>query len=218
MNALDADGSELLRREIMDEASRQKFEILRRAREAADQSVAAAEQAAAQLLEEKLAWARAEAQRRADAMLAAALVESTRMRSARTEDLLQGFYDKALEQLRSRNGAAGREVIVALTTEALTRMAGDAFVLRLSTHDLAALGGGLSEEIRQRAAQPLLNLEVSEDPSAANGDWILQDREGRQLWELGLETRLERLWPQLRRQVAVHAQLTASDQPATGQP
>jgi hypothetical protein len=55
-------------------------------------------------------------------------------------------------------------------------------------------------------------VELGEDPSAKKGEWILQDEEGRQIWELGLEARLERLWPELRRQIAAQCGLVAQEE------
>jgi hypothetical protein len=74
------------------------------------------------------------------------------------------------------------------------------------------LGGGLLEAIRRRWTRPWLKLDVGDDPEARDGDWILQDEEGRQMWYLGLEARLDRVWPDLRRQIAAQAGFVDSEE------
>jgi hypothetical protein len=96
-------------------------------------------------------------------------------------------------------------------------MSGDTFFLRLARAELDGAGERLAAEIEQCAGRPLLKLELGEDPEAKQGEWILQDEEGRQIWELGLEARLQRLWPELRRQIAAQSGLIAQHEPKGGQ-
>lgn len=206
MTLVDSEGPELLRGEILNEASRQREEILNRARDAARQALEEAEQTAKKMVEEKLNAAHAEGERRTESILATVKVESTRMRAEKTEEVLQSIHDQALERLRQRDGP-DHESFAILTAQALSRMKGHSFVLRVSSHDLAALGEGPAQEIAQRLGNSDLHLEIRADPSIAKGRWLLQDEEGRQLWELGHEARLERLWTELRRFVAAEAKL-----------
>ncbi|MHC1763445.1 MAG: V-type ATP synthase subunit E [Verrucomicrobiia bacterium] len=218
MTPLDSDGPELLLAEIRKEASRQREEILKRARDAAQKAVQEAEQTAKKTVQDKLMAAHAEGERRTESILATVMVESTRMRAEKTEEVLQSIHDQARERLRQGDGLMERESLVILTAQALPRMAGHNFVLRVSSHDSAALGKGLAQEILRGLGELNVELEIRADPLIAKGRWLLQDEEGRQLWELGHEARLERLWPELRRSVAAEAKLMTHGPPQPGAP
>lgn len=218
MTPVNSEGPELLRGEIRNEASRQREEILNRARDAAGQALEEAEQTAKKILEDRLNAAHAEGERRTESILATVMVESTRMRAAKTEEVLQSIHDQALERLRERDGFMDRRSIEILASEALSRMAGHSFVLRVSSQDSAALDNDLSQEILSGLSNSTAHLEIRADPSIAKGRWLLQDEEGRQFWELGHEARLERLWPGLRRFVAAEAKLMTHGPPQPGAP
>ncbi len=218
MKPLDSEGPALLLAEILKEASRQREETLKGARDAARKTVEEAEQTARKTLEDRLRAAHAEAERRTESLLATATVESTRLQAARTEEVLQSIHDEARERLRQGCEPAERGSLAVLTAHALSRMAGQNFVLRVSSHDAAALGKGLAQEILHGMGESTVHLDIRADPSIANGRWLLQDEEGRQLWELGYEARLERLWPELRRFIAVEAKLMTHGTPQPGAP
>ncbi len=198
----DATAPELLRREILDEARRQEKDILRRARQAAEAAVAKAEKEAQEFRGERMRAAEVEATRRIEAILATVPVEAGRLRSARIEELLQAVHDRVRERLRARSGFDFREVMAGLSAEALRQMAGDAFRLRISTADHRVVGGAFVEEIRKRSGRTSLQMQLVADSTLKDGDVRLEDDAGRQVWNLGLEARLERCWPELRRQIA----------------
>lgn len=202
MPAPTSNAPELLRQEILAEAQRQKEAILSRAQQAAAAILAKAEREAQQCLGERMEAAEAEAKRRTEAILATVPVEAGRARSARVEALLQAIHDHAREQLRARNGFDFRKTIARLSGEALQQMAGDAFRLRLSAADCRAVGDGLAEEIQRCSTRRFEKLPMVSDPTLKDGDLLLEDSAGRQVWNLSLEARLERCWPDLRRQIA----------------
>ncbi len=201
------DAPEALCREILDEAARQGEAILERARGEARAILAEAEQEAARLASATREAARAEAQRRKEAILATVPVEAGRLWSARLEALLQSIRDAARDRLRVRDGGEYRAAIVRLAVDALAGMAGDSFILKTSPASRRVLQDSVAEQIRQRAARPVLTLEVREDPALRDDAIVLQDGEGRQLWNIAPEARLERLWPELRRQIVANTGL-----------
>jgi vacuolar-type H+-ATPase subunit E/Vma4 len=83
-------------------------------------------------------------------------------------------------------------------------MAGDGFVVKLSEADQTILGDGLAEEIAHRVGRPV-SITISYEPGITESGVIIEDTEARQVWDNRLVKRLERLWPELRRQVAVEA-------------
>lgn len=206
-----------LRHEILEEAGRQRDEILQRARDEADLLVAQAEREAAQIRKEKLASAETEAKRRVDAILATVSIESARLRAARTEALLESVRNRARDCVASRRPDGFRETLATLAGQAVTRMAGERFVMRFATADLDALGNGMLKEVRQRVGRPDFSLNLIADPELRPGEVIVQDEEGHQVWPIGLEVRLQRLWPELRRQIAACAAFTDKDTSAGGQ-
>jgi len=201
----DSKASDLLRQEILDEARRRAEAIRNHARQKAESILAEAEKEAAQLRADRMEAARAEARRRTEAILATVCVEAGRIRSARIEGLLQAIHDRARDELGARNGFDFPKVIAVLAAEALGQMAGDAFELRLSQADHDALGRELTDEIRNRSNRSNSKLRLVADSNLNRGGLWLGDETGRQAWNLSLEARLERCWPELRRQIAARA-------------
>ena len=202
MAASESSGPELLRREILQEARRQEEEILRRAQETAARVRAKAEQETEQLRKEKLDGARADAKRRREAILATVSVETNRMRLARIEKLLQEIRDGACQRIANEDGFSRRDALAGLSARALGSMAGERFVMRLSGADLQELGDPLRNEVQRRRTGARGDLRLEADPEARKGSCVLLDEEMRQRWDVGLPARLERLWPELRRQIA----------------
>ncbi len=206
---------EVLSAEILAEAGRECDEILRRAQRESESLLAAATAEADKIRREKLDAARAEAARRSELMLATVPVEAGRLRAARIEAILENIRETARRQLESRNFDS-HETVVALTAEALRRMPGTDFVLKLSAADYAAFGGKLTGEISQRAGRSPLNFTVSSDSAMTGGGVIVQSADGLRIWDNRLLPRLERLWLELRRQIAVRTGLVEKNAPTGG--
>ncbi len=196
---------ESLRQEILEQARRQKEEILGRARREAEAIVAKADTEAQRFRKERLEAAKAEAKRRVGAILATVPVEAGRLRSARIEELLEAIHDSAREHLQTRAGPDYRETVARLCVEALRQMSGDTFRLRLSAAHDGALGLGLPETVQSRSGRSRLTVQLVVDANLKDGDVLIEDEGGRQVWNLSLDTRLERCWPELRRQIAAQA-------------
>lgn len=188
-------------------------EIIAAARRAADEALRAAQAQAAEILskaaadaererEEKLSQARSAAARRSDLILATVPVEVARMKAARIELLLGAVLDDVRQQLAVRDRTNEREVAIALATEALKRMSGDEFVLKVSARpDDAAL-----DEIKRRVGRAELRIRIEESAEVGAGVIVL-DVEDRQIWDNRLVARLDRMWPEIRRQIALQTKL-----------
>jgi vacuolar-type H+-ATPase subunit E/Vma4 len=206
---------EVLSEEILAAAGRECDEILRRAQRESESLLAAATAEADKIRREKLDSARAEAARRSELMLATVPVEAGRLRAARIEAILENIRQAARDQLRSRQ-FDGHETVVALAAEAIRRMPGTDFVLKLSAADHAAFGDKLAGEICQRTGRLPLNVAIAADPAVTNGGVMVQDADGIRIWDNRLLPRLERLWPELRRQIAMRTSLVEKNRPAGG--
>lgn len=207
---------EPLREEILADARRQSGELIARARQEAEATLAKAADDAEQARREQLEAARAEAARRRELILATVPVETGRRRSARIEELLRAIYDDARRRLLAREDSGHREILAALSAEGIGRMNGESFVIKLSPSDRKVHGAGLAEEVARRVGRSPLTITLSEDPTITDGGVILEDAEGRQVWDNRLSSRLDRLWPQLRPQIAVQAGLVSAPKPGGG--
>lgn len=206
----DAASQEALREEILADARRQAERLLRRARQEAKDAADQADAALDAWRKERLAQAEAEAKRRAEMILAGVPVEVGRLRGRRIESLLQDLRDELLRRLNAREGLDARTAVVALAAEALRGMDGSRFILAVPSADRAALGGDWLDDVRRLAGRPELVLEAVYEEGRRDAGPVVRDAEGRQLWDNRPAVRLERLWPLLRRELAVRLALETS--------
>lgn len=211
MATLNQSSQEALCAEILAEARHQGEQLVQRAQQDADALLARTATEAEKAKEQSLQLARSEATRRKALILATVPVEAVRLRAARIETLLEAIYTEARRRLAARSDFDYRKTLVMLAAEAISGMAGDAFIVKLSSADHAAFGVGLAEDIALRAGRSSVNIIISDDPTITECGVIVQDAEGRQVWDNRLLERLERLWPELRRQIAVQSSLVAED-------
>lgn len=200
----DQSSTERLREEILADAGREAEKIITRAKQDAEAILAGAAAEADRLRQEQIREAGVEASRQSELILATVPIEIDRLRAARVEALLANIYEEASERLLAREGFEYRKTVIVLATHAIHRMEGDAFVVKLSGADRAVLGDALAEEIAGRVGRPV-SITISDAPDISEGGVIVEDRESRQVWDNRLLKRLERLWPELRRQIAAQA-------------
>lgn len=201
---MDQNSTEVLREEILADARREGEEIVIRARRDAEVFLTGAVAEADRVRQEQLDHARAEAARQSALILATVTVETGRLRAARVEALLESVYEEACQRLLAREGFEYRETVIGLASHAISLMAGVGFVVKLSEADRTILGDGLADEIARRAGRPV-SITISHEPGITEGGVVVEDAEARQVWDNRLAKRLERLWPELRRQIAVQA-------------
>ncbi len=207
---------EVLSEEILADARRESDEIIRRARQEAEALLARAAAEADKARQERLNAARAEAARRSELILATVPVEAGRRRSARVEALLESVYAEVSRQLLARDGFDYRATLIDLAAEAMGRMAGQTFVLKLATADRKAAGDGLRGDVARRTGRSADAITISNENTIAGGGVIVEQTEGHQVWDNRLTARLERLWPELRRQIAMQTSLIAGGGTAGG--
>lgn len=210
MATTNPNSPQILREQILADARQESDQILRRAQEAAEALLAKAAAEADKLRRERLEQARADAARRSELILATVLVEAGRLRSARVETLLESVRQEASRQLLAHEGFDYREAVTALAAHAIGGMTGEAFIVKLSPAAHKAFGEGLAEEIAGRTGRSRSALTITEDSTITGGGVIVQDAEGHQVWDNRFSARLERLWPELRRQIALQAELVGT--------
>jgi vacuolar-type H+-ATPase subunit E/Vma4 len=196
--------TEKIRGEILADAQREGEEIIVRARRNAEVIVTNATAEADRIRQERLDQAHVEASRRSGLILDTISVETGRLRAARIEALLESVNEEARQRLAAREGFEYRETIIALASYAINRMAGAEFVVKLSKAEQTILDDGLAEEITRRVGRPV-NITISHVEDVTGDGVVIEDAEARQVWDNRLLKKLERLWPELRQQIAVEA-------------
>lgn len=189
--------------EVLAQARQQADETVRRARQTAQALLDRAAAEAGQRRQRQLEAARTEAARRKALALASVPIEVNRLRLARVESLLQSVREAAFARLQDRTAFDYGEALANLAVEALTSMDGNAFVVSLAPGERAVFGDALAEQIRRRTGRGSLEVTVADEASATGGGVRVEDPQGRQVWDNRFEARLARLWPELRRQLAV---------------
>lgn len=199
------ESAQVLCEEILAQARRQSEEILTRARRDAEISLAGAAADANKLGQDERDRAAAEAARRRDMILATVSVEAGRMHAERVETLLESIRQEALKRLRTREGVEYEEAVIILAAGAMGRMEGDSFVVKVPEEDRAVLGNGIAGRIADRAGLPHTAVTVSFASDFKEGGVVIEDAGAHRIWDNRLVKRLERMWPELRRKIAVKA-------------
>ncbi|MFA5203417.1 MAG: V-type ATP synthase subunit E family protein [Lentisphaeria bacterium] len=216
MDSAEHDRSERLREEILAVARREAGAIRQAAQQAAAAVLAKAEGEAARAREARLAAARAAAATARELALAAVPVAVGRLWAEHVEDQLDEIRAEILRRLTPPAGDERRETVVALAAAAVRQLAGERFTLLLSLADAAAFGDGLATAVAGGAGRQPLELQVVGAAAVPDGGVMVRDADGRQEWDNRLPARLQRLWPELRRQIAGHLPGCAAGADATG--
>jgi vacuolar-type H+-ATPase subunit E/Vma4 len=199
------DSADSLREEILEQAREESGEIIKRASAEAEKILAAAAAEAQSARDKLLEKGRAEARRRRELIESTVPVETGRIRVARIESLLESIREEARKRLLSHEGFEYREVLIILASLAISGMDGASFTVKIAESDRALLDKGLPEEITRRVGGPGLTITLAFDPTMNSGGVSIEDRDASQIWDNGLAKRLDRMWPELRQQVALAA-------------
>lgn len=199
------DSAESLREEILEQARDQAKEIVGQSRDQADKILAAAAAEGQNLRDKLIEKARAEARRRKEIIESTVPVETGRFRVARIESLLESVREEVGRRLLSHEGFQYREVLISLASLAISCMTGNQFVVKLSEADWPSLENAVGEEIAGCVDRSGLIVTLAFDPTMNGGGVSVEEADGSQIWDNGLLKRLERMWPELRRQIALGA-------------
>jgi len=200
--------------EILETARREGDETLDHARTEAAKVLNNGRAEADKIRRERGEQAKAEAVRRKERILGIVAVETGRLRSARIETLLESIQKEIRSRLLERR-LTGRDTAVALAAQAIRKMPENDLVVEISGADLEAIGSGLAEEIIRTAQRSSLNLTISANGVTGAGV-LIRDQRGMQVWDNRLLSRLDRLWPELRRQIAIQTSLAAENHSTGG--
>lgn len=206
MTAATQNSPDALCAEILASARRESDEILNHARAAAQSLLADVETQSKELREQGREQAEKEAARRKETLLATIAVEEIWLRSKHSEALLESIHKEIHRRLLTPE-VKSRETITTLAAEALREMPGTEFILKISIANFSNFGAGLADEIVQFVGRSSLRLKIISDPGITDDGVIVADAEGTRIWDNCLLSRLERFWPELRRQIAISTSL-----------
>ncbi|MCX5655105.1 MAG: V-type ATP synthase subunit E family protein [Planctomycetota bacterium] len=213
MSSAQSNAESVLQEEILADARRQAKEAVDRARKEAEAILQKARIDAENDRRVQAQGAEAEAKRRKELALATIPVTVGRRRAECVEAALNQVRDEAGRGLAARDGFDYRQAVIRLTAKAIAQMDGNRFVLEVSDADNQALGQGWLEEVCRQAGRSGLELSTAPAKTKNQVGVLVRDAEGRQVWDNTLPARLERLWPALRRDLAVATRLVSGAEP-----
>jgi len=196
-------GADLLRQQILEDARAEAEKLISAAGREVEVLRQRSDAAADQDRSQRLSLARAEAERRAGWLLDSIPVEFSRRRETRRESLLEAVLLRARQRVAERADRTGPGLVERLAAAAITAMDESPIVLRV--HQIPPAPREANERLKRATHRPDLELRWVEDPAVGAGGVVVESASGRQRWDNRLEARLDRLWPELRRQVAGHA-------------
>jgi vacuolar-type H+-ATPase subunit E/Vma4 len=205
---------DVLRDEILADSRRQATRLIRRAQRDAQAMLEKAEADVQVERERKIAVARTQADQQHRLALATVPVEINRLRARRVERELSALRGNIRARLLERRDYAYGQMLEVLATEAIERMEGTSFVLELPEEDLPAFSATLPSAVRARLKRPHLKIEVAAAAVPMVAGVLVRDESGRQIWDNGLESRLQRMWPALRSLIAERLGLTDNTEPS----
>lgn len=197
---------------ILAQARQERDRIIAVARQQAQELLAAGVAEADRVKAQKLARARAEAQHYREVVLARVPMEVEQERRAAVETLLETVRTRVSQQLDETKPLNQQPRQVALAADAIGRMSGGDFVVKLGKGAGQTDTNALVRAISAQVGRSGLRLDVAEDPTLRSGGVRVESASGHQVWDNTGSARLERLWPELRRQIALRLSLVRSDQ------
>ncbi len=201
METQNPNAAELLCGSVVEEARRKEHDLTMEAQRKAREILSLADQEGGVLVCEAGEAARAQAEKQRASLMAAVGVRVERCRSKHVEGILEGLRVELMGRVAVVGSQPFRRIVLRGVSEALRRMDGDEFVLRASEVTCRGLGSDWEAELLERDGGVGGRLRVEVDAGCAEGEVVLQDLEGRRSWRVDPLARLERAWPELRRQI-----------------
>jgi vacuolar-type H+-ATPase subunit E/Vma4 len=209
----NSDSVQVLLGEIMEEARRESEDIVNTARLEAEAMLEASSAEAQKIREEQMSRDRAEAARRRASIMSTVPVETVRLRAVRTESLLDAVRERVRKRLLGREGFDYRVALTLLASAAVRQMEGAVLVARVSESDRPFVGNGFCEEVLKSVGAPSTRMTLAFDADTTDGGVAVEDSEASQVCDNRFLKRLERMWPELRRQIAREASFVPRMEP-----
>jgi V/A-type H+-transporting ATPase subunit E len=197
----DAQSSEKrLEKEILDDAHKRAERAVKRATRDAQKLTAEAEKNAEEEAQKILEQSRERARKQRAVILATVDIEIEKRRVARQEEMIKSVFDEALKRLRETRSYDYRQSVIQLASDALGKMQGNEYTIRLRTSDERFADDSLIEAIREKLNARDFNLRI--ETSSADAGPVVESSDGRQVYNNSFDARLRRLQDPLRKRVA----------------
>jgi vacuolar-type H+-ATPase subunit E/Vma4 len=193
--------------EIRADARKRGERAVKRARREAEKIVANAEDQARAEKQEALEDAREQVERMRRVADARIEQDVAALRRTVHQQVVRAAREQALRRLDEMTETEGYgSVLLNLALEAVQALSGHDFYLMLRPEDREACGDELPTNVVREAHARLgriVHVKLAEEPLQALGGIAVRDAEGHQVADQSFESRLERLWDDLRHAVAV---------------
>ncbi len=201
-----SDEEKALEEEILADARRRAERIERRAERDAEGIREDAEERAEQERERLRQEARRQAEEREQRIRARTQQDVAALHREARHEILEQLRDRAKEELAAlTEDESYRDVLTRLALKAIECMEGDSFELALRDRDREEIGQELTERIADTAEEELdrnVQISLSGKDLTATGGLVLRDLDGRQVADQTFEGRMDRLWKQIREELA----------------
>ena len=201
-----SDGTDALQQQILTDARRQAEPLVKRARRQAEELLRKAEQEAERRREQVRAQAQQRGEAAAQRVRARAELEAENIRRRAQEDILQQARQRAMDSLCDMVVCDQYpEMLLRLALAGLAAMDGMRFEIVMRAKDREAHGKHAAHALRDRAASELgrqVIVTAADETITASGGLVVRRADGRQVCDQTFEVRLDRLWPELRVDIA----------------
>ena len=188
--------------EILADARARAEKILKRARRDADRISARAEKAKQKEADRIIEHFRQRAESQQKMVMASVDIEIAKKRLALKEEEIQSVIDEARKKLLEKKSYDYVKVLVNLASQAIRKMQGNDFTIRLAAADESLATDDLLNQIKAAVRDRDVNLKYDAAPAGVSSGVAVLSGDGRQLYDNSFEARLRRLQNQIRKKVA----------------
>jgi vacuolar-type H+-ATPase subunit E/Vma4 len=193
--------------EILADARKRGERAIKRARREAEKILSDARSRAEAEQQEAMEDARNQVERMERVADARIEQDVAALRRTVHQAVVRAAREQAMQRLDEMTEAdAYEDVLVDLALEAVEALSGHDFYLRLRPQDQQAYGADLPTDVVREAHARLgriVHVKLTDEPLQAIGGIAVRDAEAHQVADQSFESRLERLWDDLRHAVAL---------------
>ena len=122
--------------------------------------------------------------------------------SISVEEALEQVRTAVLERLQHGKTSLSRRQLLRLIAKPLAAMEGENFVVQLNNRERKLLGDDFAVELAHLSGKEGVTLTWGNPLPEAESGPVIADPSGKQRWDTRLPSRLQRMWPALRRALA----------------
>jgi vacuolar-type H+-ATPase subunit E/Vma4 len=206
-----------LEERILEDGRKKADPVKRRAQRKADKIVQDAKEEAEKRREQMIREAEEEAEQELQRTLARAELEAENVRRRAREAVLQEARRIACDKLQQLAKSGDHiESIALLAVQSLQAMRGEQFELVVAEREKQARGEQILEAVTERADEQLdreFNIRLAAETLSGTGGLIVRRSDGEEICDQTFPARIQRLWPQIRTEIATDLLENVEQQP-----